>query len=52
VGRKGSFDSPIGLRWPRLALTGVAALPNADARPGDPLVLGKPLGVGIFSAAR
>ena len=24
---------------------------NADARPGDALVLGKPLGVGIFSAA-
>ena len=24
---------------------------NADARPGDVLVLGKPLGVGIFSAA-
>lgn len=26
-------------------------LRNADARPGDKLILGKPLGVGIFSAA-
>ena len=24
---------------------------NADARPGDVLVLGKPLGVGVLSAA-
>jgi selenide,water dikinase len=37
--------------WPRSACSTRSGSRNADARAGDVLVLGKPLGVGVYSSA-